>query len=230
MSTPAPKSWLRLPRRRPGSGRTSTEPPFDPSSWSGALILMCAVAAVPWVMQVVNAANDYRLNRFGLRPREARGLWGVLTEPVLHESYRQMLSNTLPIILIGWVVMIAGVRVWVFVTGSVIVVGGLLTWLAAPSGLIVGASGLVFGWLGYLLARAFFSRRLKWIVVAVAVLFFFGTLLGSLVPSFDSRNSWPAHLCGFGAGVLVGWLLHPRRPARGAGRVTSRPLPPPPVS
>jgi membrane associated rhomboid family serine protease len=88
---------------------------------------------------------------------------------------------------------------------------------------IVGASGLVFGWLGYLVARAWFSRRLRWIVSAVMVLLFFGTLLDGLLPDLDPRTSWPAHLCGFLAGVLVGWLLHPRRPQRavqGRGRAS----------
>jgi membrane associated rhomboid family serine protease len=122
--------------------------------------------------------------------------------------------------------MTAGLRVWTFVTVSVILLGDLATWLVAPSGLIVGAGGLVFGWLGYLLARAVFSRRLKWILVAAAVLFFFGALLGNLVPSLNARLSWPTHLCGFLAGVLVGWLLHPRRRTRAKAQVAV----PPPVS
>ena len=82
--------------------------------------------------------------------------------------------------------------------------------------MIVGASGMIFGWLGYLLARAFFTRRLKWIFTAVALLVFFGTLLGSLLPTVDAQVSWQSHACGFGAGIAVGWLLHPRRPANAA--------------
>jgi membrane associated rhomboid family serine protease len=84
--------------------------------------------------------------------------------------------------------------------------------LVAPSGLIVGASGLVFGWLGYLIARAYFSRKLRWIFVAVVVLVFFGTLLNGLLPSFNSNVSWQAHVCGFAAGIAAGAVLHPRRP------------------
>ena len=111
--------------------------------------------------------------------------------------------------------MLSGVRVWLFVTATVIVLGGLATWLVAPSNTtIVGASGLVFGWLGYLLARAYFTRRVKWIFTAVALLLFFGTLLGSLLPTVDARVSWQSHICGFLAGVFVGWLLHPRKGVR----------------
>lgn len=175
--------------------------------------MMAAFTAVFWVVQFVNAGDDYRLDRFGLRPREVSGLWGVLTMPFLHESYGHLLSNTLPLFGIGWVVLLSGLRVWATVTAAVIVGGGVLTWLVAPAGLIVGASALVFGWLGYLLARALFSRKIKWILGAAMVLTFFGSLLWGIFPTGDSGVSWPSHACGFAAGVGVGWLLHPRRGA-----------------
>jgi membrane associated rhomboid family serine protease len=197
-----------LPRRNAAS---RAEPPFDPQSWSGALIVMSAVGALLWVVQVVNASDDYRLDRFGVRPRQVDGLWGVLTMPFLHSSYHHMLANTVPVVLIGWVVLLSGLRVWATVTALVVVGGGALTWLVGPGDtLIVGASGMVFGWLGYLLARAYFSRRLKWIVVAIVVLIFFGTLLFGLFPSINSDVSWQAHVCGFAAGIGAGALLHPR--------------------
>jgi membrane associated rhomboid family serine protease len=172
---------------------------------------MTAFAALLWVVQLLNAEDDYRLDRFGVRPREVAGLWGVVTMPFLHSSYRHLLSNTVPVILVGWVVLLAGLYIWSVVTALVVVGGGLLTWLAGPGdSLIVGASGLVFGWLGYLLARAYFSRRLRWIAVAVLVLVFFGTLLFGLFPTLNSDVSWQAHACGFAAGVGAGALLHPR--------------------
>jgi membrane associated rhomboid family serine protease len=198
-----------LPARRDRS-----EPPFDPTSWSGALILMLTAAAVLWGIQIVNAAHHQSLDRFGLRPRRVDGLWGVLTEPFLHASYGHLFSNTVPLILIGWALLLSGVRVWLIVSGLVIAIGGLATWLVAPSGVIVGASGLIFGWLGYLIARAYFSRKLKWIVIAVMMLVFFGTLLANLLPSYDSNVSWQAHVCGFAAGIVAGAVLHPRRSKR----------------
>ncbi|MDT4950085.1 MAG: hypothetical protein QOJ37_2680 [Pseudonocardiales bacterium] len=173
---------------------------------------MAFVGAVLWTVQLVNAADNYQLDRFGLAPREAGGLWGVLTEPFLHASYGHMLSNTVPLVLIGWVLMLSGIRTWLIVTAIVVVGGGVLTWLVGPSNtVIVGASGMIFGWLGYLLARAYFSRELKWIVVAVLVLLFFGTLLFGLFPTLHSNVSWQAHVCGFVAGIGAGALLHPRR-------------------
>ena len=223
MTTPNPRSWL--PAKWGGGGAGSakparTEPPFDPNSWTGSLIVMVSVGALLWIIQIVNAANNYTFDRrFGLQPRELDGLWGVVASPFLHASYGHLFSNTVPLIGIGWVLMLSGLRTWLTVTGLVIVVGGLATWLVAPSGDIVGASGLVFGWLGYLIARAYFSRKLRWILVAVIVLLFFGSLLGGLLPSFNSHVSWQGHLCGFAAGVAAGAVLHPRTrpPKRSSG-------------
>lgn len=215
MSSPRPTPFPR-PAQRP-----RTEPPFDPQSWSGALIVMAAVGALFWIVQIVNATDHYDLDRFGLKPREADGLWGLVTMPFLHASYGHLLSNTIPLVLVGWVLLLSGLRTWLTVTAIVVVGGGLLTWLVGPANsVIVGASGMIFGWLGYLLARAYFSRKLRWIVVAVLVLIFFGTLLFGMVPSFNSNASWQAHVCGFVAGIVAGALLHPRG---GETRLARRP-------
>lgn len=173
---------------------------------------MIGISAVLWVIQFLNAANNYSLDRFGLRPRRIDGLWGVVTEPFLHASYSHLFSNTVPFVAVGWVLLLSGLRTWLTVSALVVVLGGLAAWLVAPAGIIVGASALIFGWLGYLIARAYFSRKLRWILVAALVLFFFGTLLNGLLPSLESNVSWQSHVCGFGAGIIAGAVLHPRRP------------------
>jgi membrane associated rhomboid family serine protease len=227
VTTPRPRNWLPAKLGAGGTDKPArTQPPLQPNSWTASLITMVGIAAVLWVIQIVNAANNYSLDRFGLRPRRLDGLWGVVTEPFLHANYGHLFSNTIPLIGIGWVLLLSGIRTWLTVSGLVLVVGGLATWLVAPSGLIVGASGLVFGWLGYLIARAYFSRKLRWIFVAVVVLVFFGTLLNGLLPSFNSNVSWQAHVCGFAAGVAAGAVLHPRR----AGPPKRPPGPTPHVS
>jgi membrane associated rhomboid family serine protease len=203
---------------RPAEKRTGR---FDPTSWGGALIVMTAFAGILYVVALINAASNYQLDRFGIRPREIAGLWGVLCAPFLHASWWHLVSNTVPFVLLGWAVLLSGVRTWLVVTAIVILVGGFATWLVAPSGIIVGASGLVFGWLGYLIARAVFARRLLWILAAVFAVFLFGGMFGGLLPSVSHGTSWQGHVCGFAAGVLAGWLLHQRdRKPRGAAAVS----------
>jgi len=221
VSTPEPryleraKNVLAQLRRPPTPASPASEPRFDASSWGGALIVMVIVGVGLWVIQLVNAGDHQHLNRFGLKPREVDGLWGILTQPFLHQGYNHLLTDTVSVVAIGWVLLLSGVRLWLFVTAAVVLVGGAATWLVAPGvahngHTIVGSTGLIFGWMGYLLARAYFSRRLKWILTAVVLLIFFGTLLGSLLPASDSHGAWESRICGFVVGALVGWLLHPR--------------------
>jgi membrane associated rhomboid family serine protease len=209
VTTRGPEPPIRRPRPA-AEQQGSTEPPFEPRSWGGALAFMAFCAGVLWTVEIANAVDGYGLNRFGLRPRELAGLWGILTAPFLHSSAWQLLSSTGPFVLIGWVVLLSGMRTWLIVTALVAFVGGLATWLVAPSGLIIGSSGLIFGWLGYLLSRAYFSRRVVWIIAAVLVVFFFSGLFAGLLPSINSESSWQAHVCSFCAGAFAGWLLHPR--------------------
>jgi membrane associated rhomboid family serine protease len=234
VSSPAPgfaeraKEALAKLRRPPAPATSSSEPGFDPTSWSGAIVVMVIFGVALWVVQIVNAADNQHLNRFGLKPRSVDGLWGILTQPFLHQGYSGLLSDTVAVVAIGWVLLLSGVRVWLFVTAAVVIVGGAATWLVAPSvahggRAIVGSTGLVFGWMGYLLARAYFSRKIKWILTAVVLLLFFGTLLGSLVPSGNSHGSWQSRTCGFVVGAFIGWLLHPRGRRNTSGASRSRP-------
>jgi membrane associated rhomboid family serine protease len=205
---------LQFPAISPENRKSDRdEPPFDPTSWSGALFVMIALTAVLYVVQIVNGADGQRLDRFGLRPRTLRGLEGIVTQPFLHSSWWQLISNTPTFIVLGWAVLLAGVRGWLIVTGLVMLVGGLATWLVASSDLRLdsGSTVLVFGWLGYLLARAIFSRRIVWIFIAIVIASFFSGLFGGLLPGLRSGESWVAHLCAFGAGIGAGWLLHPRQ-------------------
>lgn len=194
-----------------------------PISWGQAIAVMAALTAVLWVVEIVNVADDYGLNRFGLVPRQVDGLWGVLTMPFLHASAYHLLANTGPFLLIGWVVMLTGWRTFTVVSVLCIVLGGVLAWLIGPSHTtIVGVSGLVFGWLGYIVARAVFSRRIAWIASAVVVLLLFGTMFFSLIPQQTHGGigevSWEAHLAGLVAGLVAGWLFHPRKAKQAALR------------
>lgn len=187
-----------------------------PIGWGQALAAMAVLTGVLWVAEIVNVLLDYRLNRFGLEPRDVGGLWGILTMPFLHANAYHLLANTGPFLLIGWVVLLGGWRTFTLISLLCIGVGGALTWLIGPSDtVIVGVSGLVFGWLGYICARAIFSRRITWILSAIVVLILFGSMFFSLIPEATSsgigRVSWQAHLAGVIAGLFAGWLLHPRK-------------------
>lgn len=181
---------------------------------------MVAVVALLWVVEIVDAAGGHRLDRFGLRPRRLDGLDGILTMPFLHGGGGHLLANTFPLLVIGWMVLVSGLGLFLRATAIIIVAGGIGTWLVGSTGtVIVGASAVIFGWLGYLLARAYFARKVGSILAAAFALFFFGGLFSGLLPTVRADISWQAHVCGFLAGVLAGYLLHP---AKGSPRALKR--------
>jgi membrane associated rhomboid family serine protease len=200
-----------LPTPRSGRGRALARR-FDPNTWSGCVAIMVALGVLLVLVEVVNAADDQRLDRFGLHPRVPSGLVGIVTMPFLHASFGHLMANIFPFVIVGWVVLVGGFRDFLLTTLVIMVGGGLVTWIVGPDATIVGASALIFGWLGYLVARAIFSRRFLWIMVAAGMLLFFGGLFVGLLPSASHDYiAWQAHLCGFVAGGAAGWWLHPRR-------------------
>ena len=197
---------------RPPSASSGSSAPAArrPDSWSGALVVMAALLGLLWAIEAIDLATDHGLLQFGLRPRQVDGLDGVLLSPFLHAGVGHLMGNSVPFVLLGWFVLISGWRPWLMATAIIVVLGGLATWLVAPSGLIVGASGVVMGWLGYLLARAYFARSLLAVFAALVVVLLFGSLLWGLLPTVPQGVSWPGHLCGFLAGIAAAGLLHAR--------------------
>jgi membrane associated rhomboid family serine protease len=177
------------------------------------VVAVAAMVALMWAVEVVDlVAGD--LDAAGIQPREPDGLLGIVLAPFLHAGFGHLLANTVPFLVLGATIALAGLARVVAVTAIVGLVGGLGTWLLAPAGTVhVGASGLVFGFAAYLLARGLVSRRPVHLAVGVAVLLLYGTtLLLGLVPA--SGVSWQGHLFGALGGVAAARMLEARaRPA-----------------
>lgn len=184
--------------------------------------LLLAITSVMWLVEIVNSLDSGALDGDGLYPRNFDRIWGILTFPFIHASFTHLFDNTIPFLFLGAFIALRGAARLGFITAFVIVVGGLGTWLISPAfPPTVGASGLVFGYAAYLLARGFFDRRLWELVVGGIVAVIWGAaLISSLVP--HSNISWQAHLCGGIAGILAAWILstRDRRVRRGGSRMT----------
>jgi membrane associated rhomboid family serine protease len=174
--------------------------------------LLIALLVGMWGVQVVNAIDNYRLDRDGIVPRDVGHLYGVLTAPFLHASYGHLIGNTVPFAVLGLAIAAAGAGRLAAVTAIVILVAGLGTWLTASShSVTVGASGVVFGYAGYLLSRGVFDRKISELLIGVGVgVVFGGALLVSLVP--HTGVSWQDHLFGAIGGVISAQVLSAPRP------------------
>jgi membrane associated rhomboid family serine protease len=186
------------------------------------LLLLAGIVALMWVIEAFNALDHRGLsNEGGIWPRNVDHLWAIFTAPFLHENfYPHLFDNTIPLVFMGIIIALRGARRLAVVTLIVIVLSGLGTWLISPSASdTFGASGLVFGYATYLLARGIFNRSLLEIGVGLVVgVVWGGALVASVVP--HAGVSWQDHVCGGVAGVIAAWLLSAPR-----GRTHSDPRP-----
>jgi membrane associated rhomboid family serine protease len=179
-----------------------------------ALVLVGAMAVVMWVVEVIDQVTSANLDQYGIKPHDADGLPGIVLAPFLHAGFGHLEGNTVPFLLLGGAVALSGLRKVALATVIIVLLGGLGVWLFASSGTDhIGASGLVFGYAGYLIARGFFSRSMLHFVVGIVVIGVYGTtLLVDLAPR--DGISWQGHLFGGIGGVVAARILDARRGSR----------------
>lgn len=212
-----------------GPGRhpiPATQQPTKPSRWQVGGATIVSFVALLYAVELFDQLADHRLDANGIRPLETDGLWGILFAPLLHANWAHLIANTGPALVLGFLVTLAGLSRFAVATAIVWIVGGFGTWLIGNVGSAcgatdhIGASGLIFGWLTFLLVFGFFIRSAWQIVTGIVVLFLYGGILWSAVPALAVGSvcggvSWQGHLCGAIAGVLAAYLLSgPERKAR----------------
>lgn len=185
-------------------------PTLDLPTWMRPFAAVVVMVALMWAVEIVDLVPGTDLDRWGVRPRELGGLTGIATMPFLHNGFGHLISNTIPLLIMGLVVAAGGLARFVQATLLVMVVSGLGTWLVGPgNSLHIGASGLVFGYLTYLLARAVVERKLAYLAGGAVILFLYGSVLWGLVPR--PGISWSAHVFGAVGGVVAAHVLHAKR-------------------
>ncbi|HET9548373.1 MAG TPA: rhomboid family intramembrane serine protease [Desertimonas sp.] len=171
------------------------------------LVVVAVLLGAMWALEVVDLVPGTPFDRWGVRPRTARGLLGIAAAPFLHVSFAHLIANTIPFAVLGAAIALGGVRQIVEVTIIVALVSGLGVWLlGAGNSVHLGASGLVFGYLTYLVTRGVIAKNVWWVVGGLIVLAFYGGLFWGLVPT--PRVSWLGHVFGAIGGILAAWVLH----------------------
>ncbi|HRQ88721.1 MAG TPA: rhomboid family intramembrane serine protease [Bacteroidia bacterium] len=180
--------------------------------------LLFGLAAIAWGLELIDAVLPGSWDRFGIRPRSLAGLLGIAFSPFLHLGFSHLVSNTLPFLMLGGIVLIGGRRIFALATLSILALGGAALWMLGPPHTNhVGASLLIFGYLGFLLSRGVIERSVFWIVVAVVVLAVYGGMMSGVLPGVKGV-SWQGHLCGFLAGVVAAKMLFSRSTPPGGTR------------
>lgn len=164
---------------------------------------MSLALALLWAIEIVDTvALHSSLQRHGIHPRSASGLWGVLTAPFLHAGWGHLSANSIPFLVLGGLARARGRLAFLEATVVIALIGGAGTWLFGGAGTNhIGASGVIFGWFGFLVFSAWYARSLADVVVAALVVFLYGGLIWGVLPG-QPGVSWQGHLFGF----LGGWL------------------------
>lgn len=181
-----------------------------------ALWIMVGFLAVIWLVQVFNSIDGYQLSQdYGIRARAVSSLPDILTAPFLHFSWAHIEGNSGPLFLFGFLAAYRGVRKFLGVTTLIVLVAGIGAWFTNdPHSVAVGASGVVFGYFGYVIVRGMFDRHLIDIVIGLVMALSFAYQFTVLLP-VDGID-WQGHVFGFAAGLIGGWVFRDRRPEAGA--------------
>ena len=184
----------------------------DPTrSWVRAAGVSIAFVALLWAVEIVDRATSTSLEQYGIRPRTDEGLGGIVAAPLLHAGWGHLEANSGPLLVLGFLVAVASTARFIGVLAWSWLVSGVGVWLVGASNSItVGASGLVFGLLTYLLIAGFLERRPIGILVAVGVFFIYGSVLLGVLPG-QPGISWQGHLFGAVGGIVAAYSLAERR-------------------
>lgn len=205
--------------------------PKKPPAWKvgGATVLSFVVLL--YLVELVDQLSGHSLDRNGIRPLETDGLWGIIFAPLLHANWQHLFANTVPALVLGFLVTLAGLARFVWATAIIWILGGVGTWLIGGIGTCpipsnhIGASGLIFGWLAFLLVFGWFTRHFWQIIVGLVVLVVYGGILWGALPVLNGCGgvSWQGHLCGAIAGVFAAyWLSGPERKNRQLKKIERR--------
>lgn len=189
----------------------------DVPTWARRVIPVLVLVGVMWLTEIVDLVLPLSLDQFGIRPRDLGHLQGIVLSPFLHLGFGHLLANTVSLLVLGSLLALSTRHLWL-VTGGVIVLGGLGTWLlGGPNTVHIGASGVVYGYAAFLAVYGFVARRFGQALLGILVILVYGSMVWGVLPIREGV-SWQGHLFGALAGVAMALWLGRRDRAEGALR------------
>lgn len=192
----------------------SAAPPVDPQRrrMLTAGVFPAIGVLILWLIHIVGDAYDLPLSRLGVLPRQASGIIGIFTSPLIHGDYDHLFNNSLPILVLGWCLLYFYPRVAWRVLAGIWILAGTWVWISARGDTHIGASGVIYGLAAFLFFSGLFRRQRALMAIALLVVFLYGGLIWGLLPIVP-RMSWESHLWGGVAGVVLAWFYRRVQPA-----------------
>lgn len=181
----------------------------------GAALVVLLLVATMWVLEIMDQLLFLGLDHYGIIGWTPESLPGILFAPFLHGGFSHLIANSLPLLVLGFLAAIRGLGRFVGASLIIMLVSGVGVWLTTPPEYVtIGASGLVFGYFGYVVTRGLFDRTPLDILLGVIVAVVYYSLLWGVLPT-QQGISWQGHLFGLIGGVLAAWVLRRRQAPRG---------------
>lgn len=171
------------------------------------VILLAQIMAAIWLLNIINWVARLRLNRFGVIPRQMRGLIGIFTSTFLHKNFNHLFFNSIPLFALGLFVMSFGVQTFCIASVLIILIEGSVVWCVGRPGTHIGASALITGYFSYVLTSAYKHPTITSLFAAAIVVYYFGSIAFSIFPSAE-KTSWESHLFGFLAGIATFFIMN----------------------
>jgi len=176
------------------------------SSIGGAISGLLSFILLIWAIEILNYVLGHPLSNLGIFPRNVWGLPGILLTPFIHQGFEHIIMNSISLIILGILISLKNHRIFFKISLFIIIVGGLGVWIFGRPASHIGASGLVFGYFGFLLARGWYGRDFGSIFISLVTIFLYGGMIFGIFPG-QAYISWEAHLFGFIAGILSARLF-----------------------
>ncbi len=159
-----------------------------------------------WLIHIAATVTDFDLYKMGLLPRNTTGLLGIITAPLIHGDFSHLISNTFPLIILGWIILFFYPKVSYFLFIFIYIVTGLLVWFFARQVYHIGASGIVYGFVSFLFFSGIFRKDNTSITLALIITFLYGGIVWGMLPGMKGI-SWESHLLGAVTGLIAAFLF-----------------------
>ncbi|MBN1251449.1 MAG: rhomboid family intramembrane serine protease [Bacteroidales bacterium] len=171
-----------------------------------SLTTALSIVALLWMILILNSLIPIDFNQFGILPRNINGIKGILFSPFLHMNMAHLISNTIPlfVLLTGLFFFYRKVAVRVLVLS--VIIGGSLVWIFGRTAFHIGASGVIFSLIGFLIASGIFRKNIKALLLAIIIFFMYGGVIWGILPT-QPYISWEGHLFGFITGILLAYIF-----------------------
>ncbi|MCG5217074.1 rhomboid family protein [Streptosporangium sp. KLBMP 9127] len=181
----------------------------------GSALLVALLLGVMWALEIIDYTLGGALDVYGIVAWSPDHLSGILFAPFLHAGFGHLMANSLPLLILGFLAAFRGLGRFIAASFIIVLVSGVGVWFtSSPIYVTIGASGLVFGYFGFVVARGLFDRRALDIVVGIGVAVAYYSLIWGLLPNQEGI-SWQGHLFGLIGGVVAAWVLRRKRLTQG---------------